>query len=160
MLTGHSGMAGEIGHLTAVAEGGQLCGCGNRGCLETVASDSALAVRASEKLGRKVDVDEVIDLVTTGQVDIRAELTEAVRYLAVGVAAVINLFNPATLFIHSRLFEIDEALFEAVVEKARQRSLPPSFADCRIVRARGSKRQGAVAGVIQQLTNAVAGDVG
>ena len=160
LLTGHSGMAGEIGHLTAVAEGGRLCGCGNRGCLETVASDSALAVRASEKLGRKVDVDEVIDLVTTGQVDIRAELTEAVRYLAVGVAAVINLFNPATLFIHSRLFEIDEALFEAVVEKARQRSLPPSFADCRIVRARGSKRQGAVAGVIQQLTNAVAGDVG
>ena len=160
LLTGHSGMAGEIGHLTAVAEGGRLCGCGNRGCLETVASDSALAMRASEKLGRKVDVDEVIDLVTTGQVDIRAELTEAVRYLAVGVAAVINLFNPSTLFIHSRLFEIDEALFEAVVEKARQRSLPPSFADCRIVRARGSKRQGAVAGVIQQLTNAVAGDVG
>jgi N-acetylglucosamine repressor len=159
LLIGHSGLAGEIGHLTAVAEGGRLCGCGNRGCLETVASDSALAQRASEKLGRRVDVDEVIDLASTGRVDLGAELQEAVRYLAVGVAAVINLFNPSTLFIHSRLFEIEAGLFDSVVRSAGARSLPPSFADCRIVRAKGSKRQGAVAGIIQHLTNAVALDV-
>ncbi|MDB5309606.1 MAG: nagC [Gemmataceae bacterium] len=159
LLTGHSGLAGEIGHITAVSDGGRPCGCGNRGCLETVASDSALAVRASEKLGRKVDVDEVIDLAKTGRVDLGPELREAVRYLAVGVAAVINLFNPSTLFIHTRLFEIDPGLFEAVVDQAGTRALPPSFADCRIVRAKGSKRQGAVAGIIQHLTNAVAADV-
>jgi N-acetylglucosamine repressor len=159
LLTGHTGMAGEIGHVTAVAEGGRPCGCGNRGCLETVASDSALAARASDKLGRKVDVDEVIDLVKTGRVDLAREMAEAVRYLVVGVAAVINLFNPATLFIHSRLFEIDAGLFDEVVRQAGARALPPSFAECRVVRAKGSKRQGAVAGIIQHLTNAVAADV-
>src|SRR5439155_764438 len=83
-----SGLAGEIGHVTAVADGGRVCGCGNRGCLETVASDSALAVRASEKLGRKVDVDAVIDLCKAGAVDLSAELREAAKYLAIAAAAV------------------------------------------------------------------------
>ena len=73
-----------------------------------------------------------------------------------GVAAVINLFNPATVFIHTPLFEIDPALFDLVVSKAAERSLPPSFAECTIVRAKGSKRQGAVAGIIQHLTDSVA----
>ena len=54
LLKGHPGLAGEIGHVTAVAEGGRTCGCGNTGCLETVASDSALAYHASHKLGRAV----------------------------------------------------------------------------------------------------------
>jgi N-acetylglucosamine repressor len=156
LLKGRSGLAGEIGHITAVAEGGRKCGCGNFGCLETVASDSALAWHATRKLGRAVDVDEVIELAKSGAVDLSAELREVAGFVAVGVAAVINLFNPATVFIHTPLFEIDPALFEAVVEKARERALPPSFADCRIVRARGSKRQGAVAGIIEHLTNAVA----
>jgi N-acetylglucosamine repressor len=159
LLTGHAGLAGEIGHVTVVADGGRPCGCGNRGCLETVTSDSALAARASEKLGREVDVDEVIDLLAAGKVDLRREVADAVKYLSIGVAAVINLFNPATLFIHTRLFETDPGLFGRVVEQAGKRALPPAFAQCRVVRAKGSKRQGAVAGIIQYLTDAVAADV-
>ncbi len=156
LLKGRSGLAGEIGHFTAVSEGGRRCGCGNTGCLETVASDSALAWHASAKLGRAVNVDEVVGLAKAGLVDLRTELREVAGYVAVGVAAVINLFNPATVFIHTPLFEIDESLFELVVSKAGERALPPSFAECRIVRAKGSKRQGAVAGIIQHLTDAVA----
>jgi predicted NBD/HSP70 family sugar kinase len=156
LLKGRSGLAGEIGHITAVAEGGRKCGCGNTGCLETVASDSALAWHASQKLGRRVNVDDVIELAKSGVVDLRAELREVAGFVAVGVAAVINLFNPGTVFIHTPLFEIDATLFETVVGKARERALPPSFADCNIVRAKGSKRQGAVAGIIQHLTDSVA----
>jgi N-acetylglucosamine repressor len=158
LVTGHSGLAGEVGHLTAVADGGRPCGCGNHGCLETVASDRALALRASEKLGRSVEVDEVIDLLKAGAVDLADELRAAVKYLAVGVAAVLNLFNPATLFIHTRLFETDTGLFDEVVRQAGARALPPAFADCRIVPAKGSKRQGAVAGIVRRLTDAVAQD--
>lgn len=158
LLTGHSGLAGEIGHITAVADGGRICGCGNTGCLETVASDHALALSASDKLGRAVDVDEVIDLLKAGAVDLRAELAAAVKYLAVGVAAVLNLFNPSTLFIHTRLFETDPGLFDELVRQAAARALPPAFADCRVVPAKGSKRQGAVAGIVRRLTDAVAED--
>ena len=158
LLKGHSGLAGEIGHIPAVVDGRE-CGCGSRGCLETVASDTALAWRASKKLGRKVDVDEVIDIAKAGRVSLAKELQETVSFLAVAVATVVNLFNPSTVFIHSRLFEIDDALFDAVVEQAARRALPPVFADCRVVKAKGSKQQGAVAGIIQALTNAVAPDV-
>ena len=63
------------------------------------------------------------------------------------------------VFIHSPLFDVDPTLLDRVVERTGQRALPPSFAECRIVRAEGSKRQGAVAGIIQHLTDAVAPEV-
>lgn len=155
LLTGRSGLAGEIGHIT-VEVNGLPCGCGNNGCLETVACDAALARAASRKLGRKVSVDEAIELLRGGETDLQEELQRTCRYLAVGIAAVINLFNPSTVFVHGRLFESAPGLFEQVTEETGRRALSPSFADCRIVQARGSKRQGAVAAVIEHLTDAVA----
>jgi N-acetylglucosamine repressor len=83
------------------------------------------------------------------------ELRDTADSLGIAVAAVINLFNPATVFIHTKLFAADPALFPRMVEQAGKRALPPSFADCRIVPAKGHKNQGAVAGIIQHLTNAV-----
>ena len=154
LVRGHSGFAGEIGHIT-VTPGGHRCGCGNRGCLETVASDTALAKRVSRRIGREVDIDEVIRLTRAGELDPQEECKQAVHYLAIGLATVINIFNPATLFIHGQLFDVDESLFARVLDQTRKRTLPPSFADCRIIRARGSKRQGAVAGIIQHLIDSV-----
>jgi N-acetylglucosamine repressor len=159
LLRGNSGLAGEIGHITAVTRGGRRCGCGNTGCLETVASDSALACAASEQLGRTVTVDEVIELARSGSIDLHNELEQIAGYLAIAVAAVMNLFNPAVVFIHSPLFDVDPTLLGRVVEEAGRRALPPSFAECRILRAEGSKRQGAVAGVIRHLTESLAPEV-
>ncbi len=159
LLRGHSGLAGEIGHITAVANGGRLCGCGNTGCLETVASDSALAWHAGKKLGRTVTVDEVIPLARAGQVNLTDELDEIAGYLAIGVSAVINLFNPSVVFIHSPLFDVDPGLLQRVTEQAGRRTLPPSFVECRILRAEGKKHQGAIASAIRQLTDAIAPEV-
>lgn len=152
LLTGHAGLAGEIGHLTMELDG-RRCGCGNYGCLETVASDSALAWSISQRLGRKVDIDEVIRLAQEGSLDPAWELARVGRYLAVALAGVINLFNPSTVFIHGRLFALDERLFPRVLEETRRRALPPSLDECRIVQARGSKRQGAIAAIVEHLTN-------
>src|SRR5262249_17901386 len=126
LLTGHSGMAGEIGHITVVAEG-RRCGCGNGGCLETVASDSSLALRGSKRVGGTVPIDEVVSLARANRVDLSGDLEDPCRYLAIGVAAVINLFNPARLFVHGRLFEADDTLFSRMVEQASRRALRPSF---------------------------------
>jgi N-acetylglucosamine repressor len=155
LLTGHSGLAGEVGHVTVVPDG-RPCGCGNRGCLETVASDSSLAWRVSQRLGRPLDIDAVLGRVRAGELDVREDLLDTCGYLAVGVAAVINLFNPSTLFIHGRMFEADPLLFERLVGLAGQRALPPSFRDCRVVQARGRKGLGAVAGIVEHLTRSIA----
>jgi predicted NBD/HSP70 family sugar kinase len=154
ILLGHSGFAGEIGHIT-IEPRGRRCGCGNLGCLETVASDAALAWRVSRRLGRTVDIDEVIRVARAGKLNLEKEFNEVVGYLAIALATVINIFNPATLFVHGQLFDADGSLFARVLERTEKRALGPSFADCQIIRARGSKRQGAVAGVIQHLIDAV-----
>ena len=151
LLTGHSGLAGELGHITVVPDG-RRCGCGNTGCLETVASDASLAWRVSRRLERNVDIDEVIALARAKSIDLRADLDDVCKYLSIGIAAVVNLFNPSRLFVHGRLFDADAGLFDRMVERAASRCLRPTFADCRVVRATGQKYQGAVAGIIQHLT--------
>src|SRR5207248_35116 len=93
LLTGHSGLAGELGHVTVRLDG-RPCGCGNRGCLETEATDTALAVAVSERLGRRVAVEEIIELVPAGKLQGKAEFARGREYLAVGLAAAPHLFNP------------------------------------------------------------------
>ena len=164
LLTGNRGLAGEVGHITVVANG-RPCGCGNQGCLETVACDAAVAWALSRRLDRRVTVVELVEslcasessgapvsVATTGEARIVSDALDALtEYVAIGVAAVINLFNPSTLFIHSRILAASEPLFSRMVAAARSRALGPSFADCQIVQARGSKRQGAIAAIIEHL---------
>ena len=154
LLKGNRGLAGEVGHIT-VSPNGRRCGCGNRGCLETEASDSALVHAISQRLGRKTDIDEVLQIIASGKIEITHEIEQICRYLAIGVATVINLFNPSTLFIHGRMFAADPALFSRLLTEIEQRSLAPAFSDCHIVMARGSKRQGAIAGIIEHLFNSL-----
>lgn len=154
LLIGQNGLAGEIGHITVDVRG-RRCGCGNRGCLETVACDTALAAIVSQRLGRKVDFDAVAALTAAGELTLGEELETLCEYLAVALAAVINLFNPASLFVHGRLFALDPGLFPRLLIATEPRALAPSFAACRIVQARGSKRQGAVAAVIDHLIDAI-----
>jgi N-acetylglucosamine repressor len=153
IIEGHSGLAGELGHVTAVLDG-KPCGCGSRGCLETVATDTALTAAVSEKLGRKVSIDEIIDLVQHGQLEAADEIENVLQYLSVCLSALINLFNPSKLFIYGRFLDVRSDLFDRLLELTRVRALAPSMADCQIIRARGNKRLGAVAGIIEQLTTA------
>ena len=155
VLTGHSGLAGEIGHIPLVPDGAR-CGCGRFGCLETVASDVAIAEAISGRVGEPLSMEQILDMVTAGTYRPDGELDAACEHLAIGMAMVINLFNPATLFVYGRLFELREGTFEQLLAETKARALGPAFADCAIVRARGSKRQGAVAAIIEYLTDAVA----
>lgn len=154
LVTGHCGFAGEIGHLTMELDG-RLCGCGNYGCLETVASDSAFAWALSRRVGREMGIDEAVEAVGAGELDASWELARVGRYLGVAVAGVINLFNPAALFIHGRLLALDHGFLPRVMEEVRRRSLGPSVAECRITPAAGSKPHGAVAAIVDHLTNSV-----
>jgi len=158
-LMGRSGFAGEIGHITVDLHG-RRCGCGNRGCLETVACDSALAWQVSQKLGRPITIDDLLDPKQKEILSFEDELEETIDYLSVGLAAVINLFNPQSLFVHGRIFDYEEGLFQRVVTGARERALTPSFNDCEVVQARGSKRQGTLAAIIEHLFDARVAMVG
>jgi len=153
VLAGHSGMAGEVGHIT-VAPDGTRCGCGNRGCLETLATDTALLRLLAEKLGRPLSLDEAAALIGERPGDFQHEIRTITEYLAIAIAAVINIFNPTTLFVHGVLLAGSEDRFARVLERVKQRTLTASLADCTILATRSSKRQAAIAGIMHHLTNA------
>jgi predicted NBD/HSP70 family sugar kinase len=159
LLAGHSGLAGEVGHITVVPDGIR-CGCGNRGCLETLATDAALVRLIGEKLGKTISLDAAADLLTTRPADFQHELRTVTEYLAIAIAAVINIFNPTTLFVHGLLLAGSPERFARVLERVRQRTLTAALADCTIVATKSSMRQGAVAGIIHHLTNACAPSLG
>lgn len=159
LLEGHSGLAGELGHIT-IEPNGRLCGCGNHGCLETLATDAALSVRVSERHGVPADIESIMEAVRKGRLDIEEELRQTCESLAIAIAAAVNLFNPAVLMVHGRLFDIQDGVFELTTELVRRRALAPSLADCQLRRGRCSKLQGAVATAITALTNSLGPTLG
>ncbi len=152
LLKGSCGLAGEIGHLPMVPDGIK-CGCGRSGCLETVASDTALTRLVSQRIGRNLDVNQVVKRVQTNELTVTTELDQVSRQLVFALVTTVNLFNPQTLFVHSRMFDLDESLLDRLIEQTAAMSLDPSFRHCQIRRARGSKLEGAIAGIIEHLTN-------
>ncbi|MFM8579718.1 MAG: ROK family transcriptional regulator [Planctomycetaceae bacterium] len=114
LLAGHSGMAGEIGHVTVRADG-DICGCGNRGCLETLATDSALRRMMEERMGIGLDSQQAGQLLATRAQDFEREIGIVVEYLAIAIAAVINIFNPSVLFVHGALVAGAPELFARVL---------------------------------------------
>jgi predicted NBD/HSP70 family sugar kinase len=151
LLRGHNGLAGEIGHVT-VDPTGKLCGCGNHGCLETLATDSALTAMLSERLNRKLLIEDIIPQLRNGQIQAPDELNRVCEYLSIAIAAAINLFNPATLFLHGRFLAINAAIPEQVVRMARRRTLDPTFEQCSVQMAVTNKQQGSIAAIVHHLT--------
>jgi len=89
--------------------------------------------------------------VASGDLDLAEEIQDVTLYLSIGIASVINILNPPTIFLHGRLFDLSDDFFGRLVEEVRRRALRPLFAECRFARAGGNKRQGAVAAILDHL---------
>lgn len=150
LLRGHHNMAGEVGHITVDLEGPR-CGCGNNGCLETVATDAAFARAVSRRLGRPVEIEEIVRVASAQPIHLAEELERTLEYLAVGIAAVINIFNPQAVLVCARLLDVESDAPARLNEKVNRRALRPLMNGLRIVRAAGDPQQGAIAGIIHHL---------
>ncbi len=103
-LVGAAGYAGEIGHLP-VNPGGARCGCGAVGCWETEIGERALLLRAGRPVdGGRAAVEDVIAAAARGDADALAAMEQLGDWLGLGVAALVNIFNP-TLVVLGGLFE-------------------------------------------------------
>ena len=153
LLTGHSGLAGELGHIT-VDPTGRLCGCGNHGCLETLATDSALAALISERLKRPLRIEEVLSGLQDGSLQAPDELNRVLEYLSIAMAATMNLLNPSHLLIHGHMLKISDDILPRAIRMTQRRTLAPNFAACEIQAAVTTKTEAAVAGIVHHLTAA------
>jgi N-acetylglucosamine repressor len=143
-LLGSSGYAGEIGHII-MQPGGKQCGCGNRGCLETVASD---LVFFSE-----LDLPPAAALELLANRNPRAlKIAENVlEWQAKGIAAAINIFNPDRVFIYSRLAQVYPYYIEDLRKEVKRWTIGLLFDNCRIRTTHEGKLTGALLLTIDRL---------
>jgi glucokinase len=141
LVRGGHGQAGELGHIV-VRPDGPACGCGARGCLESVASAAAIRREYESRAGRPVDgAAEVVG--RAGEDPTAATvLTDAVAALADGLAGLVQLVAPARIVVGGGLALAGETLLEP---------LRATLADrCRVVPAPEvvASRFGTRAGVV------------
>ncbi len=102
IIQGASGTAGEIGHIS-VDPKGPLCGCGKRGCLETLVSLPAIVKSVQKKVPDLTIADISFDEIRRGPSPIRQAwkktMVEVGTYLGYALAGVVNLFNPQYMVI-------------------------------------------------------------
>ena len=122
LLRGSSGTAGEIGHTT-LDESGALCYCGNRGCLETVASGPAILRLVGNGHAETLALAQVIELAVEGDVRCRRAISDAGRQMGVAVAGLCNLINPERVIIGGLLSRSGELLLQPIRESIRRHAV-------------------------------------
>ncbi len=133
----------EIGHMQVVTNG-QRCGCGRRGCLETVASRLAIAARVAIAAYRG-NAPYIYKTVGTNVADIRSGalasaiaagdkiveeiVSDAANYLGLAIGDIVNLLNPDIVVMGGGLVEAMPNIFiKRAKKRAKQRAMP-SFAN-------------------------------
>jgi glucokinase len=127
LLRGTHGFAGEIGHVEVVHDG-RPCPCGRSGCWEQYASGNGLGITAREaaaegrlpsvvaRVGSVADVrgEDVVALASEGAPDALAVLDELGRWVAVGLADLVNVLDPAIVVLGGGVVDAGDLLLEPV----------------------------------------------
>jgi predicted NBD/HSP70 family sugar kinase len=100
LYKGTSGFSGEVGHMSVEAFG-KPCSCGNRGCWEMYASERAIVEKAAAS--GFATLDRLLAAADEGLPEAVALLEEAGEYLGIGVANIVNVFNPDAVIIGNRM---------------------------------------------------------
>jgi glucokinase len=132
---GPLGAAGELGHLTIIPDGPR-CGCGSRGCMETLASATAMAAEGVRLLlsGQAPNLHEIVggdagrvntktmaEAAKLGDERVAEAIRQAAAYLGIGVANVVVALHPDLIVLGGGAAAIGELLFDRVRETVRER---------------------------------------
>lgn len=138
---GTTGIAGEIGHIPVDPSAGR-CVCGLDGCLNLLVGTNHLIERARALTKddpnttlprRSMTVSKIVESAFEGDALARSVLEEAGHHLAIGVAALLNLFNPATVVFGGSLTRAGELLLRPLREHLNQRVPLASVTQSRFV---------------------------
>jgi predicted NBD/HSP70 family sugar kinase len=158
---GHRGTAGEIGHVVVDPQG-PICRCGNRGCLETLASGPALLRLVQASRDEALTVRSMIELAREGDAGCRRAIADAGRIVGGVVAGLVNLFSPEMVVIGGDLGEAGDLLLDSLREAVKRDALPAATSELRIVAGELGERAnllGALALVLMQSEHEVAARV-
>ena len=170
--TGAIGAAGEVGHMT-IDDNGPVCNCGNRGCWEMLASGTALTREARKRLEKgvrtsilehaggdieKVTPEAIYSAAQQGDSLAKELIARTGYYVGVGLANLINIFNPGLIVIGGGLSNIGDMLLKPAFKVAGERAFREAFQAVRFVSAglgRNSGVLGAAAFALQEMRKVV-----
>lgn len=117
--------AGEIGHWVMTPHNGELCHCGNRGCLETLISETVLSERAEQihpglTYGRGDSLKVIFDAARDGHLGLIELLEERAYYVGLALANLVNVVNPQLIVVGGWLFDAFD-LIEPIVQDTVRR---------------------------------------
>jgi N-acetylglucosamine repressor len=159
--------AGELGHIR-VKPDGPRCNCGGFGCLESVASVTALLARAREIPGSAGmdyrtratghgdlagDLDTLIRAAEDGNAAVLSLFEEVGHYLGVGVGILVMLFNPETVILSGTLCGAKDLLRTSLDESLNKTAWPYSRSDVRFSTLDDGIVLGAGGMVLQEIFN-------
>ncbi len=147
---GASCNAGEVGHII-IEVGGPRCGCGNRGCLEALASRTAMTrdIRRAIKRGVKTSVSELLEQETdvlsgrdlkrafeAGDALVVKIINRAAKFIGVGLGSLVNVLAPEVVVLGGGVIEaMDDGFIERIARSMRKIAFDVNVKDLRIARA-------------------------
>jgi len=136
VLHGALGMAGELGHLT-IDPNGPPCGCGNNGCLEKIASATAVESMAYlMSLGDNLTSRDVYNLAAGGNVKAQRIFQQMGRALGIAIANLINTFNFPLYLLSGGMLPAWDYFAPAMLEEVSRRSFTFRNSETRIEKAK------------------------
>lgn len=156
---GAQGVAGDIGHVQ-VARGNDVpCTCGNRGCLEALASGPAIA-RSLRAIGVDAHTGgDVVDLVKRGNVEAIQAVRQAGRDIGEVLTTCVSLVNPSVIAIGGSMARVGEHLIAGVREVVYARSTPLATAHLSIVQSATGAQAGVLGASMLAVEHALSRDV-
>ncbi len=168
LVYGHTGFAGEVGHMIVVP-GGRVCGCGRHGCFEAYASATGLVHTVSELIGETRDESILRDVppskLTSKQIAEAAAkkdpiAVKAMEYtaekLGFGIVNSIVFTSPEAIFLFGGLAQAGEMLFKPVREYVRKHNYVLFQNTVKILPSGISESNGAVLGAAALILNELA----
>jgi glucokinase len=126
---GATGSAGEFGHMV-IDSRGFTCGCGNVGCFEALASGTAIKKRAG------MDAISVELAARQGDKKALRVIEETAHYLAIGIANLVNIFNPELVILGGGVSQMRELLLNPIRKEFKKYALTLPAKSVKIIRAK------------------------
>ncbi|OGO61632.1 MAG: hypothetical protein A2032_05760 [Chloroflexi bacterium RBG_19FT_COMBO_49_13] len=143
LFQGDGGSAGEIGHIVVVPDGGQLCRCGNYGCLETVASTQALIKRVQmlvpqsiptqlPKSPQEITLDTIEKAFSSGDHLARQVVLETGRYMGIAISSLVGTLNIQKIILTGDMTRFGSPWLDEIRGEVTQRTLSRLAQDTQI----------------------------
>lgn len=129
LLDGGSRASGEFGHITII-EGGESCECGNKGCWEKYASDTATLKRYKAKIpadkasqqSDKITLETIIDAASRGDPLSVAALKETGYYLGLGITNIIRSIDPKAVILSGSITRAWDIIYPEIIKVVKERT--------------------------------------